>query len=139
MLKKALFGLVAVLIIGCGPSYHLKRAARHELIAISKGAKIEADTVYVKVPLIVKETALDSIFVTLPGDTIVLTKDRLQVKFVDLPGDSIFIEGKCEADTIYKEVPVTVTKVVHGPKSGLQWWWLIVAAAIGLIIGVLKR
>lgn len=131
-----LFLGVAIIFSGCGQAYHLRQSKRHELIAISKGATVATDTVYVKVPVFVKETALDSIFVTLPGDTVVLTKDRLHVKFVDLPGDSIFIQGRCDSMVIVKEVPVTVTKVVSAEKSWMSNWLLFLLGgfAVGVVL-----
>lgn len=131
---KVIIFLVAVILSGCSANNQLRRAKKLIAKAELNGAKWSSDTVYIKVPVFVKETALDSIFVTLPGDTVILTKDRLHVKFVDLPGDSVFIQGKCDSMVIVKEVPVTVTKVIHGEKSGLRWWWLIVAFAAGIVI-----
>lgn len=40
------FIFVAVILSGCSANWHLKRSARHELIAISKGAQIHPDTVW---------------------------------------------------------------------------------------------
>jgi len=128
------FILIAVLLSACGPSYHLKRAARHELIAISKGAKIQVDTFYKVIQLRIKETTKDTLFISKPGDTIRISKDRLKLVYIDLPGDSVYIKGKCESDTVEVRVPVTVTKVVHGPASGIRWYWLLLAFAVGLIV-----
>jgi len=132
--QKVLFILIAVLISACGPAYHLNRAARHELIAISKGAKIQVDTFYKVVQIRIKETTKDTLFVSKPGDTIRISKDRLKLVYIDLPGDSVYIQGKC--DSVIKEVrvPVTVTKVVHGPASGIRWYWLLVAFIVGAVV-----
>jgi len=132
--QSLVFIFVAVILSSCGPAYHLKRAARHELIAISKGAEIKPDTFYKLIKVRFKETVKDTLFVTKPGDTIRISKDLLKLVYIDLPGDSVYIQGKC--DSVIKEVrvPVTVTKVLHAPKSGLKWWWLIVAFAAGIVI-----
>lgn len=122
------FIFVAVLISGCSANWHLKRSARHELIAISKGALIRPDTVYKVVKLRIKESVKDSIFVPQPGDTVRIYKDRLKVTYVRLRGDTVFIEGRCDADTIKVEVPVTVTKVVSAAKSWMSNWVLFLLA-----------
>lgn len=128
-----IFGFI-LLLSGCSANWHLKRSARHELIAISKGAEIKPDTFYKLIKVRFKETVKDTLFVSKPGDTIRISKDLLKLVYIDLPGDSVWIQGKC--DSIVKEVrvPVTVTKVIHGADSGLRWYWLIVAFAAGLII-----
>lgn len=53
---------LALLLLGssCTATWHLKRAKRHELIAISKGAIVEVDTVY-------KEVTVE---ITVPGERI---------------------------------------------------------------------
>lgn len=132
-LQIIIFGFI-LLLSGCSASWHLKRSARHELIAISKGAQIRPDTVYKVVKLRLKETVKDSIFVAKPGDTIRIYKDRLKVKYVRLQGDTVFIEGKCDADTIRVEVPVTITKVVSAAKSWMSNWVLFLL--IGFAVGV---
>lgn len=127
-----IFGFI--LLTSCGPAWHLKQAKRHELIAISKGGKVQVDTFYKVVKIRIKESVKDTLFVSKPGDTIRISKDLLKLVYIDLPGDSVYLKGKC--DSVVKEVrvPVTVTKVIHGADSGLRWYWLIVAFAAGLII-----
>lgn len=129
---------LAVVIASCGPAAKLRRAEKLIKRAEEQGAVWHVDTVRVEVPVFVPEIRLDSVFVSQPGDTVVLEKDRLKVKYVRLPGDSVFIEGECEADTIEIEVPVTITKTIEA-KGGLRWWWLVVAAAAGMVIGAIVR
>lgn len=138
-MAKYLF-LAVVLLCSCGPAGKLKRAERLIKKAEEQGAFWYSDTVLVKVPVILTETHLDSIFISKPGDTVVLKEDRLQVKYVRLPGDSVFIEGKCESDTVYKEVPVTVTQVIKVPEKGLRWFHLIgIGFALGIVAVILLR
>jgi hypothetical protein len=132
--------LLLILFSSCSANWHLKRAKRHELIALSKGAEIRPDTVYKEVPVILKETRVDSIIHTLPGDTVVLQKDRLKIVYVRLPGDSVYIEGACEADTVKIRVPVTVTKVIYPPDKGLKWWaFLLIGAGAMLVLYFIIR
>lgn len=130
--------LLTLFLLSCGPASKLRRAERLISKAEEKGATWRVDTVYKEVPLIVSQVKKDTVFESLPGDTVVIEKERLRVKYVKLPGDSVFIEGECKADTVYKEVPVTVTKTIEA-KGGINWYWLVVVALAGLLIGLFKR
>lgn len=130
--------IILVLLAGCGPAAKLRRAEKLIKKAEEQGAVWRVDTVRVEVPVFIKETSIDSIFISKPGDTVVLHEDRLKVKYVRLPGDSVYIEGVCEADTVYKSVPVTITKTIHS-SGGIRWWWLIVAAAAGILLASIVR
>lgn len=135
-----LFLIICLVVSSCGPKWHLKQSARHERIAIQKGAVIQSDTVWLDRPVYVKEIVQDTVLLTTEGDTIYIERDRLKIKFVDLPGDSVFIEGKCEADTIFQKVPVTIEKVIYAPEKGLKTWqWIIIALAAGLIVGIIIK
>jgi len=96
------------------------------------GVNWQADTVYKNIPVFIPQVRVDSIFTSKVGDTVYISKDRLKIKFVHLKGDSVFIEGKCEADTIKIQVPVSVTKEI---KSGLGIWTVIQWSLIALIVG----
>lgn len=133
--------IVAVLLLAsCGPAGKLRRAEKLIKKAEEQGAVWASDTITVKVPVVLTQTRLDSIFVSKPGDTVVLKEDRLEVRFVRLPGDSVFIEGECKADTVYKEVPVTVTNVIKAPDKGFKIWHaLVLGFIIGLIFVIVLR
>lgn len=130
--------ILGLLLISCGPAAKLRRAEKLIAKAEEMGAVWHVDTVYQMTPIEIESVRVDSVFVAQPGDTVTIEKDRLKVKYVRLPGDSVFIEGECEADTIYKAVPVTVTKTIKAT-GGLKWWWLLVAAAGGMILASLLR
>jgi hypothetical protein len=140
-----LFLLILLLLSlgGCSPAAKLRRAQKLIEKAEAGGAKWTVDTVYVKIPVIVPETRVDSIFMSLPGDTVVLEKDRLKVIYVRLAGDSVYIDAECDSIVIEKEVPVTVTKTIHAPKGKIKWWWLIIAGCVGgfitLIVTAFRR
>src|SRR5690242_3405389 len=111
---------VVIFLSGCSANKANRQLSRaKKLIAKAElnGATWSSDTVMVRVPVILTETRVDSLFVPKPGDTVVISKDRLKIVYIDLPGDSVFLEGECAADTVYREVPVTVTKVVSAAKS----------------------
>jgi len=133
---KTIAATLAILLglSNCGPASKLRRAERLINQAEQAGYTWKIDTVTVKVPVIVTETRLDSILVVKPGDTVVLTKDRLKVKYVRLGADTVFLEAECAADTIYKEVPVRIEKMIAAKCN--PWWWLLVAAIVGVVFGM---
>lgn len=136
-MKNQIFLFLIICLSSCGPKWHLKQSLRHERIAIQKGAVVQSDTVWVDRAVYVKEIVQDTILVTTQGDTIFLEKEKLKIKFVDLPGDSVWIEGKCESDTVFLKVPVKVEKVIYAPQKGLKLWqWIIICLAAGTLFGI---
>lgn len=118
-MKQLVTYILLVLLTSCGPNYHLKRSKYHELKAISKGAKLEVDTVFKEIPVFIDSVRVDSIFTAGVGDTVYLEKDRLKIKYVRLKADTFFIEGKCEADTVKINVPVEVKREIQ---TGAGFW-----------------
>ncbi len=130
--------LLLWLLCSCGANYHLKRSEHHLKKAIAKGAIISSDTIWKAVEIYVPEVTTDTLFRSVQGDTVRIEKDRLKIKYVKLPGDSVYIEGKCETDTVKVEVPVTVTKTIQAT-TWLKWWHLIVAAGLGALAMIIRR
>lgn len=128
---------MALSITACGPKFHLRQAKKHIFKAESLGAEWTNDTVYINTRVPVPEIQVDSIVISKPGDTVVISKDRLLVKYVKLSGDTVFISGECLADTILVDVPVTITKVIDDPKK-IRWWWLVIALCIGFILKLIS-
>jgi hypothetical protein len=124
--------LLIILLSSCGPTFYLKKAERALKKAEQLGAQTRTDTIYKERLVFVDSIRVDSIFTSKVGDTVYISKDRLKIKFVHLKGDSVFIEGKCEADTVKIQVPVSVTKEI---KSGLGIWTVIQWSLIALIVG----
>jgi len=124
--------ILILLLCSCSSAWHLKRAERHILKAQIKGATITADTVWVKDTVFIEAIRTDSIFVAKAGDTVRIEKDRLKIKYVRLAGDSVYIQGECEADTIYREIPITITKNITA--KGMDWKWLLVAFFAGCVV-----
>ena len=115
--------IIILLLCSCSPAWHLKQAERHIRKAEIRGAKIQVDTLWVKDTVFINSIRVDSIIIAKQGDTIRIHKDRLKLVYVRLPKDSIFIQAECEADTVIREIPITMVKEI---KSGMAWWWLIV-------------
>lgn len=115
----------------------LTRAKKLIAKAESEGAVWTHDTVFVDHPVFIEEVKRDSIFFSLPGDTVRIEKDRLRVTYVRLPGDSVFIEGECQADTVKIQVPVAIDNSIEG---GYPWWYIAIALLVGAgLIAVFKR
>ena len=126
--------LIGGIVVSCSPSAKLRKAERLIKQAEASGISWHVDTVYQMTPIAIESVRVDSVIVALPGDTVTIEKDRLKIKYVRLPGDSVFIEGECKGDTIYKAVPVTVTKSITA-KGWLRWWHLVIAFVVGAVIG----
>jgi hypothetical protein len=130
------FRIIALCLIlaGCGPSFHLRRANYHLKKAELKGALIKPDTVFVEKKVFIPEVQTDTIFESKEGDTVFISKDRLKLKYVNLPGDSVFIEGKCESDTVTVTVPITITKNITAPKGFWYYFpWLLFVLALAAV------
>jgi hypothetical protein len=119
-------------VMSCSANYNLKRMKYHERMAIAKGAVIIHDTVFVEKVVTVPEVKTDTVFESIEGDTVFISKDRLKIKYINLPGDSVFIQGKCESDTVIIKVPVTITKEITAPKGFKDYLpWILVVLTIG--------
>lgn len=127
MRNLCLFVLVCTLL-SCSANHHLKRSKHHYNKAIRKGYNPSIDTVFVRDTLFVSQIQHDTTFID-RGDTIIIEKDRLKIKYYrDIVTDSIFIEGICEADTIIKEIPITIQEIIYIEQSffdliGVNKWW----------------
>jgi len=127
--------LILLILCSCASNKanrKLKRAERLTNEAIALGAKVQADTVYKEIPVFIPQVRVDSIFTSKVGDTVYLEKERLKIKYIKLAGDSVYIEGKCEADTVKIEVPISVTKEI---KTGLGVLTVVQWSILALIVG----
>jgi len=112
--------LLASSFTGCSPQRRLQRLVAHypELLA--------ADTLLVHDTFVMAAIVADtSIPVTRLTDTVVIARDKLEIKLVQIR-DTIHVTGACKADTIVRElrVPVERIKLVKaeaGWLSKLPW------------------
>lgn len=128
--------IILIILSGCSPKWHLKQADKHMRLALAKGAVQHVDTVLVERQVIVPELRIDTLYREVNfTDTIVVTKDNVITKVkVNTVEKDIYIKTICPPDTLKIDVPITVLKEI---KTGLDWWWLVVAGFIGLSLGVL--
>lgn len=132
MKRLANYLLLIVILSSCSSNYHLRRAKYHEKLAVAKGAEIDLDTLWRTIEIPVPEVKTDTVFESEEGDTVVIQKDRLSIKYVNLPGEKVYIEGKCEADTIRENIYYRITKTIKAPKGFMDYLpWILLA--IGLI------
>ena len=66
------------------------------------------------------------------GDTITITKDRLQIKYFRV-NDTTYIEGTCKGDTLYITKTIKIPTIQPKP-SPFKWWWLLFAALFGAVL-----
>ena len=125
--------IILVLLTSCGPTAKLRRAEKLIKKAEAQGATWRVDTIYKEIAVPIESVRLDTLFKDVPGDTVTLIKDRLKVVYVRLPGDSVYIEGECEADTVYQKVATVVNREIE-VKSGLPWWIWVIIGVMGLVI-----
>lgn len=137
--------ILAFTLLGCSVNHHLKQSKRHYNKAIRKGYIPSIDTVFVPYEVIVSQIQHDTTFID-RGDTVIIEKDRIRIKYYrDIVTDSIFIEGICEADTIIKEIPITIQETIYIEQTFFdligvnKWWeqvlfWLLVIVLGGLFI-----
>ena len=130
---KPLHYLLIAMLVSCSPAAKLKRAKKLIAQAEASGLTWSVDTIYKEIAVPIESVRLDTLFKDVPGDTVTLIKDRLKVVYVRLPGDSVFIEGECEADTVYQKVATVVNREIE-VKSGLPWWIWVVIGVMGLVI-----
>jgi hypothetical protein len=131
---------LALILSSCGPNFYLRKAERNLKKAIDKGAVITADTVFIEKQVFIPEVKTDTVFESQEGDTVVIQKDRLKIKYVNLPGEKVYIEGKCESDTVFIKTPVAVTKTIKAGKSIWNYThWFAILFFFGCAVGFFIR
>jgi len=135
---KYLILISVVVLSGCGAPNLLSRADKLTKRAIEKGAKIQADTVFVDRTVIVPKIEIDTVVTNVNfRDTIVVNKDNVitKIKINDVLR-TVYVNTICKADTIRIKVPVTVSKII---KAGFTVWdiikWCLIVAVLSVLLG----
>lgn len=126
--------IAIILLASCSPASKLRRAEKLIKRAELAGAVWSSDTVFKEIPVFIERVALDTVFVPKVGDTVVLTKDRLQVKYVRLRGDTVFIDAECLPDTIKVNVPTIINREITA-ECRIKWWHVLIGFVVGAILG----
>ena len=110
--------LLALLILLSSCSFQSKinrkisRAERKiEKLTIKYPQLLQKDTLYDTISIITKEVKMDTSFIDVPGDTTFVYKDKLKIKYVRI-NDSVYIEGKCESDTLIQFIEIPFERIV---------------------------
>ena len=99
--------LLIFILASCSPQKRLSRLVNHH-----PELKI-VDTLHIRdtipIPRIQADTLLhiDSLF-----DTVTIKKDRLKVSVLRLR-DTLYLQGKCEADTIFVDRKIPVERIIN--------------------------
>lgn len=149
--KNSLFYLllVAILFNSCSLEKRLenkfKRAERKiEKLTIKYPELLKKDTLHDTFKIFSNQIKHDTSFVSLPGDTTYVYKDKLRIKYVRV-GDTTYIEGECKGDTIIRTVEIPVDKIVVRKESVIDQIvkyfkrsiiWVIILLVIAIIIKI---
>lgn len=128
MTRSALIILLA--LAACSPERKLNRL-------LMKYPELRDTVTYTDtVTAIVEYVKGDTVFVSTPGDTVTMTRDRLTVRYVERPGDTVWIDGACQADTVIRVVSRDVP-VVQPVRNVYRVPWWAIAAIVALTVAVL--
>ena len=131
---KTLLTILIFLIVAssCSPTHRLNR-----LLALHPELKTP-DTIFINDTLTTPQNEADTmIHIDSIHDTIILLKDRLEIK-LNRVHDTLYIQGKCKADTVIvqRTIPVEKIKIVKVDKldqliSKIPW---LISGLICLLI-----
>jgi hypothetical protein len=106
----------ALVLSSCSFESKMERKVRKaerkiEKLTIKYPQLLQKDTLYDTISIITKEVKMDTSFIDVPGDTAFIYKDKLRIKYVRV-NDSVYIEGKCESDTVTQFIKIPFERVV---------------------------
>ena len=89
------------------------------------------DTVTIRDTFITKEVSKDTVFnLSNSRDTVVIKQDKLTIKhFYNRQTDSVYLQGKCDADTVVKVIKVPYDKIVYRDET---WKTILVYVAVAV-------
>lgn len=117
--------LLATSFCGCSPEARLQRLVKRYPHLLAK------DTVTIRDTFITKEVSKDTVFsLSNSRDTVVIKQDKLTIKhFYNRQTDSVYLQGKCDADTVIKVIKVPYEKVVYRDDN---WKYVLVWVAVAV-------
>lgn len=105
--------LFTLLLSGCSAEYHLKKAVKKDPSILKKDTVIVHDTTVLPSVVLRDTVRLKEI------DTLVLTKEKLNLKIVRVK-DTFQIDAECKGDTIIKTISVPIERVSFVEKD--KWY-----------------
>jgi len=141
--------IIAAFLVSCSHNTKLRRAERKIFKLTQKFPQLlKKDTVVYRDTLKTIEVSTDTSFIDRDlTDTITITKDKLTIKYYK-KDSLIYIEGRCDEDTIYLERTIMIDKIVIRDMTTLTiikrlarrfWRWLIFFFALFIVITLRKQ
>lgn len=123
-----LFLLVLGLLDSCTCNYHAKRVKK------KCGSTVIQDTLYIHDTTITESVQHDTIFRVFQKDTVIIKEGKLTVKYFYNNHDStVYLKGKCDPDTIYKEIKAPYEKTIYEVDKWAEWKWPITLGLVSLL------
>lgn len=135
-----LIGLVVMIIVGlalfgCSCNYHLEKARQ------KCGTTHFTDTIRVHDTTFITQDFHDTTFFYQTHDTVIMKDGRLVVKYF-YHDSTVYLQGKCIADTIVKEVrvPCETTTLNFSWSEWLKKYlfWIIATLVVGFAVWKLR-
>ena len=123
-----------ITISSCGPAKKLRRANRLIDQAVTAGATVKTDTVFVTRTVTVPETHFDTVLsVQNFTDTITVEKDNVVTRVkINTVTKEVFVSTKCPERIKEVKVPVQVFKTIS---AGYTKWRVTWMTGLGLLLG----
>lgn len=129
--------LLASSFTSCSPQRRLQRLVAHHPELMMADTLVVTDTLFTAA--ITADTAIPLTRLT---DTVVIARDKLEIKLVKIR-DTIHVTGACKADTIVREVRVPVERIkllrAEGAMLSKVVWIILGLAVITLVWKIVTR
>lgn len=134
-MKKIINILLISLLLSCSAEKKLAKLVQKHPELVSN------DTITITDTIVTSSVKSDTILYNQPTtDTVIIKKEKLTIKYFNTR-DSIFIEGKCDPDTIIKEIPVkvnTINPVKYETKTP-TWAYMLLGILLFIIIIIVAK
>jgi len=145
MKNKTLILTALIILSGCTPSFHVKKARKHTQKALEKGVVIPKDTLTVTKTdtLIETYTKNDSIFTVIRiTDTVTLEPTiEIQTRWMTrYKWKEVKVENKAMIDSLKQVVRIERQKkgIAKAENRKSNWWkWLLLGIVVGYLINVI--
>lgn len=128
--------IAAIVLTGCSANWHLKRALVKNPALLTDGVVVETvtDTIEVVVP----ELRVDTLH-EWSVDTVTTYVDRVRIRTkVDTVQRTVYVDVVCPSDTVYVEHTTERTVIQPTVRKGVDWRWLLLVVALGVLGWMLR-